>query len=287
MVITRFFPGVKNYAYTLPKSIQYLSYVAGATTLYLFWLSFEHAADIENDLFLFLPRLSYYTAYLGTLLLAALVIAALAGIFFLMWNALDAMGEKTLQEDFNVKRVSLAEVEKIIMWLGLASLAFLFCSAVLAEGYGKYLTGQEPSPDQWTGVAYLLLYYLLPAAWVLWLVRWSPLLAAGWSIARTVHPARSVVERSLSRRRADRAVAAELAAVLRAQDLDDARAASLFNNLSPWQQKVWRAQYAKRTREAAQLRDMVRAQEKAMREEASLAHDVVGMERTRRATYKR
>lgn len=131
-------------------------------------------------------------------------------------------------------------------------------------------------------IFYFIAWIVFLPALVAFLVAGTPVWMAAYAALTTGHPATRAVERAAAHKRPDRAVARELAEIMRAQEFDDARAARLFQELSPTYQWLWRARYAARTKEAARLRQVLQAQTRAMQEETGLAHDALDHERTKR-----
>jgi hypothetical protein len=291
MTLQRQVVDVNKAAFHITSGHAFFALAAAGILFLVVFMSHDFASrNVEdNRLFIYTAHAIYNLTPTGVGIFIACILLLYRFVYFIARRALILMGEVSSDDNSFSEYVTYKEVKDGLKLLSFATIFFVVCAYPIGKQASIYLpTGrvQDIGPAL-PGILYVALYHILPAMLAWWLVRWFPLLVAGWSAARTEHPAKPAIERSVSRKRADRAIAQELAAVLRAQELDDARALTLFKELSPWQQQIWRARYHKRTREAAQLRELVQAQEKAIRQEAGLAHDVVGMERTKRAAHSR
>jgi hypothetical protein len=282
---------VNKYTYRIPLCMNYAALIVAGLVFLLAYQShdIQKLRLEDNFVFTYVAYGIYQLTPIGVGILIVSMLLLYLCICLMAHEGLIAMGHEHTPSNLYREHLTHKELKRIFFVLAISTTIFLIAAYFMGEAAQSYFsTGRikkmgSPLP----GLAYITLYHVVPALLAWWLVRWLPMVVAGWSIARTQHPAKAPIERSVGHRQADHVIAKELATVLRAQELDDARALALFKRLSPWRKKLWQAQYAKRTREAVQLRELVKAQEKVMREEASLAHDVVSMERTRRATYSR
>ena len=134
----------------------------------------------------------------------------------------------------------------------------------------------------WGTVAYVLAYAMFLPDLIAAFVLGFPTFIRGLVLARTRHPAKKAVERTVARRRPDYEIERELWAIMRRQDATDAEIERRFHELSPWRRWALRLQYEKRAREARRLRDLAQTQANAYRAEGDLALSVHELERARR-----
>lgn len=97
----------------------------------------------------------------------------------------------------------------------------------------------------------------------------------------------SLVKRTLERDRPDRAIAQQLAQIMRQTLINEREAERLLSQLSPFQQWVKRVQYRKRMRDARRLNEMMEAKMQALRAEGDLSRTVHEMEGVRRERDER
>jgi hypothetical protein len=75
-------------------------------------------------------------------------------------------------------------------------------------------------------------------------------------------------------RKNQRAAVKEFARLMQRQVFDDARMATLLQNMGALEQRRWHVKYEERRKQAERLRELVEAQRKAIREDTVLASDL-------------